>query len=352
MDDQELVAMDFGEKASELSKSEIIERVGDMRQLGYVELQERADGPAKGCRQASFRTAKGIQFDVLIERAMDITSLYYKGCNLAWRSPVEESHPSYYEPEGEEWKRNFFGGLLTTCGLTSFGFPSEEGDVFHGRISNRPAKNVSVNSDWEDDSYVLSVSGEIKQSRLHGENLTLKREIKTALDEKKIKVRDEVKNNSFRKTSHMILYHINLGFPLLDKNSELFLEPDRTRSVSGEKASNELNKYDEFQDPTEGYEDRIYEHKMPSDNDTNKVRLVNPDLENELGLEIIFKESQLPYLVEWKYLNKSEYVLGLEPANCPFDDKSELRKKGELPILEPQETREYELELKVLTSRP
>lgn len=340
--------MDFGEKISSFSKEKVKERVGDTRQLGYVELQERTDGPAKDCRQASFRTARGLQFDVLIERSMDITSLYYKGCNLAWRGPVEESHPSFYEPEGEEWKRTFFGGLLTTCGLTNFGFPSEEGDVFHGRISNRPAENVSVESAWNDEEYILSVSGKIKQSRLHGENLTLRREIKTALDENTIKVKDKVKNDSFREIPHMILYHINLGYPLLDKNSELYIEPAETKSVSGEKARNELDLYDEFQKPTQGYEDRIYEHKMPSDIDINSVKLFNPCLENGLGLEIIFKSSQLPYLVEWKCLNKSEYVLGLEPANSPFDDKSRLRERGKLPTLEPQETKDYELELKVL----
>ncbi|KXA99206.1 hypothetical protein AKJ41_05815, partial [candidate division MSBL1 archaeon SCGC-AAA259O05] len=192
-------------------------------------------------------------------------------------------------------------------------------------------------------------SGEIRQSRVHKENLTLERKIQTALDEKTITLRDKVKNNSFRKTPHRILYHINLGFPLLDSNSELIMDPVRTRSVSGQKAENELNKYDEFQDPTKDFEDRTYEHKMRSEeNEHCKVRLINPDLENGLGLEIRFKKSQLPYLVEWKYLNKGEYVLGLEPANCPFKDKSELREKGELPILGPQESQEYEIEFEVV----
>ncbi|MFW5911880.1 MAG: aldose 1-epimerase family protein [Candidatus Hadarchaeota archaeon] len=340
--------MDFDEKILGLSKNEILQRVGDMRQLAYVELQERADGAAKGCRQASFRTARGLQFDVLVDRAMDIPSLYYKGRNLVWRSPVGESHPTYYEPEGDEWERNFFGGLLTTCGLTNFGPASEEGDVFHGRISNRPAKNLSVTSEWREEDYVLAISGEVKQSRLHGENLTLRRRIETSLKEKTIRINDRVKNDSFRQTPHKILYHINLGYPLLDEGSKLELDSIRTRGVLSEKAKKELDEYDEFHAPLRGFEDRVYEHKIdPSDDGYGTVKLMNPDIGDGLGLEIRFRESQLPYLIEWKYLNQGEYVLGLEPANCPFKDKNELRENGELPILEPQEAREYEVEIEV-----
>lgn len=129
---------------------------------------------------------------------------------------------------------------------------------------------------------------------VHKGNLTLERKIQTALDEKTITLRDKVKNNSFRKGSHMILYHINLGFPLLDPNSELIMDPVRTRSVSSEKAENELNEYDKFHDPMDGCEDRIYERKMKSEkNGYCKARLINPDLENDLSLGIRFKESQL-----------------------------------------------------------
>ena len=336
----------------DLPKEELLKRVGNIRQLGYVELQERADGPAKGSRQANFRTAKGLQFEVLMDRGLDIPSLYYKGTPLVWRSPVSETHPSYYDAREAEWLRNFFGGLLTTCGLTHFGPPSEEdGEGLHGRISNRPAKNASVKSEWEQDKYVMKAFGEIEQSKVFGENLVMKREVETALDEKKIRINDVVKNEGFRETPHMILYHMNVGYPLLDKNSELEINPAQTRGVD-ERASDEINGYDDFLEPQEGYEERVYEHQLKTDEENNcSVAIFNDELAGGIGLKISFRKTQLPYLMQWKMMGQREYVLGLEPANCKMGEIGELKKEDEIPTLSPQESREYNIEVEVLEDK-
>ncbi|KXA89375.1 hypothetical protein AKJ62_03250 [candidate division MSBL1 archaeon SCGC-AAA259D14] len=340
--------MDFENNITSLSKRELLERVGDMRQVSYVELQERKEGAAKDCRQASFRTATGLQFDVLIDRGLDISSLYYKGCPLVWRSPVAERHPAYYDPKGDEWLRSFFGGLLTTCGLTHFGQPSvEEGKGLHGRISNTPADNISVKSGWVGNEYELSLKGEIKQTKVFGENIALKRKIRTAWDEKTIEIHDIVENRSFRETPHMIMYHMNFGYPLLSSDSVLELETSKVLPAN-DRAANELEKYSNLQKPQKNYKERVYVHQPKADERGKcSVSLSNPNWGNGLGLKIIFEKSELPYLTEWKMLGQSEYVLGLEPANCPLKDRKQLERENKIPSLAPQESREYKIKVEV-----
>lgn len=340
--------MGIEDNITSLSKKELLERVGDMRQVSYVELQERGEGPAKDCRQASFRNATGLQFNVLVDRGLDISSLYYKGCPLVWRSPVPESHPAYYDPRGDEWLRSFFGGLLTTCGLTHFGPPSdEEGRGLHGRISNRPASNLSVESGWIGNEYELSLEGEIRQAKIFGEKMALKREIRTAWDKKTIEIHDIVENRSFKEVPHMILYHMNFGYPLLSGDSVLELEASEVSPVN-DMAANEMEEYDNLQGPQEDYEERIYVHQPKVDEDGNcSVSLFNPNLGDGLGLKLIFEKSNLPYLTEWKMMGQREYVLGLEPANCPLKDREQLKKEGEIPTLAPHESLEYNIKIEV-----
>jgi hypothetical protein len=56
-----------------------------------------------------------------------------------------------------------------------------------------------------------------------GENLVLTRRIEAALGGATIGVTDRVENRGFRPTPHMLLYHYNFGFPLLDEGAELLL---------------------------------------------------------------------------------------------------------------------------------
>jgi len=48
--------------------------------------------------------------------------------------------------------------------------------------------------------------------------------------------------------------------------------------------------------------------------------------------------------------NQGTYVVGLEPANCWVEGRAKERERG-LQFLKPGETREYHLEIGVLSSR-
>ena len=80
-----------------------------------------------------------------------------------------------------------------------------------------------------------------------------------------------------------------------------------------------------------------------------KVALVNESLDNGrgLGVYIRFRPDQLPHFLEWKMLGEGTYVVGMEPGNCTNAGRAATRKAGELVFLQPQEKREYNVEIGV-----
>ena len=136
----------------EFSRAEILRRVGNVSQVASARHVVLDDGRAKGVAAIDFDTGAGLRFTVLPDRGMDISSASYKGCNLVYLTPNGEVHPAYYEPQGAGWLRTFFGGLLTTCGLTTIGAPGRDGDEdlgLHGRYAAIPARQVCDRSRWD-----------------------------------------------------------------------------------------------------------------------------------------------------------------------------------------------------------
>lgn len=334
----------------DLSRQEWLQRVGQMDQVAGIKLFEAADGVARGSRVFQVWTGSGLSFSVLADRALDISACHYRGLPLAWVSAVGEAHPAYYEPEGLGWLRSFQGGLLVTCGLDQFGYPGQdEGETLglHGRVSNLPARYVNYRTGWRGDNYELEITGEIRQARVFGESLVLRRRILTALGSNKIRLEDEVTNEGFTSFPHMILYHFNPGYPLLSETAHLDVKVEKTipRDADAEAG---LSDWMNFQPPTEGYREQVFRHTPVADLEGYlKVELRNPAL--GLGLRWRYRQADLPHLFEWKMMGQGTYVLGVEPANSSgMAGRASARASGDLPYLAPGESRRYTLELEVI----
>lgn len=211
--------------------------MGHMAQLAGVRTGEIADGRARGMRVADVYTGSGFRFQVLLDRALDLSAVELAGRSLAWSHPALGG-AELYEPEGTEWVRTFKGGLLTTCGLTFFGQPERDGDEDVGlyrRISHQRGEKIQVMEEWQGEEYVLAVQGQVRQPALFAENLLLTRRISTLLGADPLVVEDRVRNDGYRPTPHMILYHCNFGFPVMSPESELLasLECSRPRDEDG-----------------------------------------------------------------------------------------------------------------------
>ena len=119
-------------------RRELERYIGSIAQLGGTRHYQLTEGNAKGTAAIDFNTGSGLCFTVLPDRGLDIPAAVYQGVNLVYHTPNGEANPAFYNPQGSAWLRTFFGGLLTTCGLTYLGPPGNDGGEelgLHGRYS-------------------------------------------------------------------------------------------------------------------------------------------------------------------------------------------------------------------------
>ena len=335
------------------TKEELLARVGDISQVGGVTQKVLDSGAERGVRAIDFRTGLGFDFTVLADRGLDISMCTFNGQPLNWRAACGDKSPAFYEEPGLGWLRNFYGGLVVTCGMTTAGAPSvDEGKQLglHGRFSNTPASNVYADGAWHEDEYFMWAEGKIREAVLFGENIECKRTVTAKLGEPRLWIVDEVTNLGIKDTPHMMLYHINIGFPVIDGGARL-ISP--TKSYQPRDAEAEIGKeqYAEFPDPVPGFKERCYYHEMAEDEDGMvTAAIANPNFDNGkgFGVYIRYPKEQLPKFTQWKMVSEQEYVCGLEPANCWVQGRAMERERGTLQILKPGETREYHVEIGAL----
>jgi hypothetical protein len=334
-------------------KEELLKRVGDISQVCGVRLSELQDGPEKGVTVIDFWTGSGLRFTVIPSRGMDIGPAEYMGIPLAWQSQTKAIHPAFYEPEGFGWLRGFYGGLLVTCGLIHAGWPaSDEGRNYglHGRISYIPASNVVADGYWEGDDYVLRACGRVREAMVFGENMELFRSIEARAGGRSIIVRDVVKNNGFEPSPLMLIYHCNLGFPIVNDGSRL-ISPSVEVTPRDEVASKGIIFWDKVEAPTRGYKEQVFFHKLAaSESGETKMAMVNRELMNGEGIGVYFRfnVNQFPTVIQWKMVGEGTYVVGIEPTNLEIVDRLKAKECGKLPTLQPMEEREFWLEIGVL----
>jgi Domain of unknown function (DUF4432) len=330
-------------------RSELLERVGDVSQVGGARLVELAEGPEAGVRVAELRTGSGFAFTVLPGRGMDLGFAEYRGMPLCWRSPTGEVAAPFYEPEGEGWLRGFAGGLMATCGLTTAGWPSTDAGQslpLHGRASYLPARNVSVDGEWQGDDYVMWVQGRTREAVVFGENVRLTRRVWARLGESRLFVDDVVHNLGHAAVPHMIAYHINVGFPVLDEGSELISSAHEIQPMTDEFTA-ALDTYAQYGPPEANAKSAVLVHSPVADADGwAQTALVNR--RRGLGVYVKQRPDQLPWLWQWKHTGLGAYVAGVEPANCFGRGRADDRARGTLQFLPPGGEQKYNLEIGVM----
>jgi hypothetical protein len=280
---------------------------------------------------------------VLPDRCLDIGAANFAGRSLAWQSSVGPVSPERYDPQGLGWLKSFGGGLLTTCGLRHFGVPdSENGESWglHGRASHLSAEDVAIERIWEKGEYVIRIRGRVCESEVFKPTIVLERTISTALGSRALQIADRITNTGHQASPVMLLYHVNLGWPLLSEKSRLAVNASSVKPVTDHAAS-ALDRHCEMLPPTAGFEEMCYviEPKAGPDG-LCRAALVNPELDGGTALSVEWPKATLPLLAEWKMMGQGVYVLGVEPCTCPFPPRADLRKRGLMPTLRPGQTLE------------
>ena len=305
------------------------------------------DGPARGVRAFDLKNGRGVELTVLADRGLDIPYLSYKGVNISLLNKVGVSSPYLFQEDGTRgFLRQFFGGMLTTCGLTYAGAACEEGGQklgLHGIFDNQPASKVSAWRDSVGDEVVLRVAGEVRESDLFGPNMLLTRTLTLDTERNALHIDDVVENQGFATSPLMMIYHINFGYPMLDEGAKAYFS---TGSVTprDDFAAQGMPIHDVMESPEIDRAEQCYFHTGHGEGEAFAM------LHNEkLGLAGIvrYDKAVFPLLCEWKCMRAGEYALGLEPTTSGVLSRAEARENGTLSFLEPGERSAFSVTIEI-----
>ncbi len=275
-------------------------RISNYQQIGSLRRYSLMDGTAQGLEVLDCDNGK-IRFLLNVSKACDMMQLYHKGQNMSFVSK------NGFTKRELPFLNRFEGGMLYTCGLDNVG--GREGYELHGTFHNTPAQILRATCD---EAGIL-VEAVIRNSALFGQNLVMKRKIFTAMGSDRVTLEDTLVNAGYQDAEYCLLYHINVGYPMLDAGARLVGDIVRCTPRTPWSKENEAA-HREMVQPTPNEEEMCYylELKQP------EISLVNDQLGKKLTVS--YSPDTLPHFVEWKSMVCGDYALGLEPATTQLDD--------------------------------
>ncbi|MBO6149427.1 MAG: aldose 1-epimerase family protein [Lachnospiraceae bacterium] len=332
-----------------MNTRELHKYAGSLQQLLYARPISYREGRTAQMQSIEVKCGD-LFFHVSPDKCLDVTDLCFRGMNMTFLSKGGLIGRTNMDTNGEEALRSIMGGLFFTCGLENICAPCKVNGhdyPMHGRIRTTPAEHVGIRVIEEDEGASIVISGEMREAELFGENMVLRREIITRLNENSIEVLDEIENQSFREEPMMILYHCNMGYPFLREGSEIYVP---TAKVTGREEHSEkhLQGWNRMDAPKDNELEYVYLHDIKSDDNKNTaVMVANRELETAIAIE--YSTENLPYFMEWKSVASGDYVLGLEPANSSVYGKKYHLEKGTLHRMAPGAKEKNRLKFTVLS---
>ncbi len=308
--------------------------IGHEHQICGAEEYRLVGGKGDGMRLLQIRNGAGIDMTLSLDRAADIVRLSYFGVNYGYFAPCGFVSPTYCKDEETEFLKSFTAGFLTTCGLSNVGSPcTDEGERFplHGNFSHVPAERYTVT---EDDTQIV-VSAVLRDASLFGRKWRVTRTYTIPLFGDTVTLTDEIENMGETDEALLMLYHVNVGYPLLCEDTVLSI-PSSEVTPRNAHAAEDTENCLKMEKPQANYEERCYFHKLEG---TASVSVCNPRVSR--GLLMTYDTHELPYFTEWKMMGRGDYVLGIEPGNALPDGRSVMREKGLLEILAPHQKKTH-----------
>ena len=311
------------------------------------------DGVERGSRVIEMRSGGGLDFDVTIDRSGDIGRLTLDGQVLSWHSQAGLPSPWMMDREGDNGQGFLrgYGGFLNTCGLDHIRQP--EHDVIdyanqdslasvhyplHGKGTFQPTviRGYGLVDDVEE-PYVFCET-EFVQGMAFVSALRLRRRIELPVGSQTLFIRDTVKNIGNNPAGHMLLYHFNLGFPLVAPDTKVDFGNDKCVWCSEEHDPNEG-----FPEPIEYASNKISVFKHASE---EACMTVTSPLAG-LALQLTYPSSQLSHCQLLRMTAPGIYGVGLEPCTAGSRTRKLAREAGEIINLQPEEERQYDIRLNI-----
>ncbi len=308
--------------------------VGHPLQVRGAEQYILKGGKGEGMNFLYLRNGKGLEIWISVDRCADVARVSYNGKNMSYTSPCGQVAPAYYDRTGLNFLKSFNAGFFTTCGFDGAGGPCvDEGEEvgLHGRIGNTTA---TLDAIIEDDAQ-LKIVFTVRDHVIFGRKFTLKRTYIVSYRENSFSVNDSVTNLGDNSEPFCLLYHCNMGYPLLSENS-IVRFPNNKIWASGEDAIKNIDTALVMEKPQANYAERCYFFDAKEKDGNVNVGIYNPDI--NAGLIMTYDKKELPCLTEWKMMGKYDYVLGIEPGNVNPCPRNKMREQGVLPFLDSEAT--------------
>lgn len=310
-----------------------------------AEVHEGLSGAGAGSmRFLEIRMYAGLQFRLLPDRGLDVSSVWFRGIPLAWRSRVGE-RPPLPAPRDSDWIQAFGGGLVTTCGMQNVG-ASAEGHGLHGAFSHQVADELHWHGELRGEDLVVEVSGVVSEIDALGVQLRCHRRITTTTGAPRITIQDRVVNVGAQPTPAPWLYHVNIGAPLWSAGAELEIS-SRTRLPRDPASEAGVGNWATQLLGAPDCPEIVLEHILDGDT-PGRARVTNRKLGVDLTVE--WDRGTLPRLHQWLHRARNMNVLAVEPANCSVLGRSADRLAGRMPQLAPGEERTTTLSITVAST--
>ena len=286
-------------------------RISNFKQVASLRRYTLTEGAGKGLDVIDCDNGN-VRFLLNVSKACDIMQLYHEGQNMSFVSK------NGFTKREIPFLNRFEGGMLYTCGFDSVG--GREGYELHGTFHNIPAEIIRA----ECNEKGIVVEAIIRDTALFGKNLVMKRKISTAILGDCITLEDVLINEGYRDEEYCLLYHINVGYPMLDDGAKIIADVGDFTPRTDWAKQNSATMY-EMSESIPNQEEACYFLKL----NTPEISLVNEKIGKKFTVS--YSGDTLSYFVEWKSMASGDYALGLEPCTTELDDKFTYRtiQKGE-----------------------
>lgn len=258
------------------------------------------NGQGLGRRQIDVRHLGGLALTIEPDQFLDLGDASWDGELVSFVAPTTSLR-------SESWGRRWSGGLLTTCGLGAVGQAPEADGGMHGRAHTIPANLTRAEGRWEGDRYVVEVAGLLREAGIFEDSLSVSRTITAEHGVSRVRLSDVVRNEGFLTAPVKLLYHINLGWPLVDAGTLVRASGETAGLPPGVPWTAELVQ------PIPGEPESVdVLRAIPAADGWASVVVQGP----EASVTIRFASDALPFLTLWRSPAAGSYALGIEPGTC------------------------------------
>jgi galactose mutarotase-like enzyme len=217
--------------------------------------------------------------------------------------------------------------------------------TLHGKIANIPARAVSIEITDE----AITIRGEVDETMMFGPALRLNTEIRTELNSGKLSITDTVTNIGGNPVEHQLLYHMNFGQPLIEKDARMIF-PYEQIAPRDPRAAEGIETVHDYTAPEVGFVEQGYYCELAGRGENRDTMAMLCNAAGDKASLLRLSLNDFPCFTLWKNPAgiADGYVTGMEPATSYPNSRRFERERGRVLSLAGGESRKTTLDIEIL----